>query len=189
MSHPPPVLHMSTLRRAAAVCAAYAAWGVASRAGAQTAPPAPAAPSAADAPAFPPIAPGDSATADAVERLLQVSDAERGYNQAVALSVAAQARSNPAVAAHTGVMRAFIARYASYAAVHDDLVRVYRETYTAAEVQELTRFYASDFGRRLAAKQPLVAARANELLSLRLQAHLPALIEALQADARGNPAP
>jgi hypothetical protein len=115
------------------------------------------------------------------------SDAERAYEQGVALSVAAQTRANPALAAQSDILRAFVARYAGYAAVRADLVRVYRETYTAGEVAELTRFYASDLGRRVGAKLPLVAARSNELLSLRLQEHLPELVEEIQARLRQRP--
>jgi hypothetical protein len=122
-----------------------------------------------------------------VERLLVVSDAERAYNQAVALSVAAQTRANPALAEQADVLRAFVARHASFAAIRADLIRVYRETFTAREVAELTQFYSSDLGRRLGAKLPLATARTNELLSARLQANLPELVELMQARLRQRP--
>lgn len=130
--------------------------------------------------AAPALAAGDSASVAAVERLLVASDAQRSYEQSLALSVAAQARNNPALAAQAGVLRAFMAKYVSYAAVRPDMIRVYRETFTAAEVEELTRFYASDLGKRLNAKLPLVMARSNELMSARVQAHLPELVEMLK---------
>jgi hypothetical protein len=96
--------------------------------------------------ALPVIAPGDSAPVPAVERLLAASDAERAYNQAVALSVAAQTRANPALAEQADVLRAFVARHASFAAIRADLIRVYRETFTAREVAELTQSTARTSG-------------------------------------------
>ncbi len=109
-----------------------------------------------------------------------MSDAERLYNQTVESSIAGQLRNNPGLAAAEPVLRRFMAKYAGYAELKADMVRVYRETFTEAEVQELIRFYQSDFGRRLMTKLPLVMARSNELSAQRLQAHLPELFGMLQ---------
>ncbi len=176
-----PTRRLLTLRVAVAVAGLAASARAAAAQGTNAAPAAPA------AVALPAIAPGDSASVPAVERLLAASDAERAYNQAVALSVAAQTRANPALAEQADVLRAFVARHASYGAIRADLIRVYRETFTAREVAELTQFYSSDLGRRMSAKLPLATARTNELLSARLQANLPELVELIQARLRQRP--
>jgi hypothetical protein len=171
---------------AAAVLVAAGARAADAQAGPRPASPA-AAPSAAAAAGLPAVAPGDSATPAAVEALLAASDAERAYNQAIALSVAAQTRNNPALADQADLLRSFITRFASYAAIRPDIVRAYRETFTAGEVAELTQFYRSDLGRRMSAKLPLMTARTNELLSLRMQEHLPELMEMMQERMRQRP--
>lgn len=135
------------------------------------------------------IAAGDSACPETIERLLAVSEAERSYQRALEMTISAQTRGNPALASSAGVLRAFMARYASYAAVKGDMARVYRETFTEAEVRELIQFYRSDFGRRFMGKLPLVTARSNELMAQRLQAHLPELMTMLQEAARAGGRP
>lgn len=139
------------------------------------------------APAAPAIAAGDSARPETIERLFVVSEAERTYGQALEMSLATQTRNNPALASSAGVLRAFMAKYASYAQVKPDMVRVYRETFTDAEVRELIQFYQSDFGRRFMAKLPLVMTRSNELMAQRLQAHLPELMTMMQASMGAGP--
>ena len=84
-------------------------------------------------------------------------------------------------------LRAFFAKHMSYAVLRADQARVYRETYTDAEVQELARFYGSDIGRRFLAKMPLMMARSQELASQRMQSQLPELMSILQAQMGGRP--
>lgn len=173
----------SALPRVALLAAATLALPAGARAQTRPAPAAPA----------PAIAAGDSARPETIERLFVVSEAERTYNQAIEMSIATQTRNTPALASAGGVLRAFMTRYASYAAVKGDMARVYRETFTDAEVHELIQFYSSDFGRRFMGKLPLVMTRSNELMAQRLQAHLPELAAMLQAQLRdgagGQPPP
>ncbi len=131
-------------------------------------------------PPTPAIAAGDSATPATIDRLLQVSDAERGYQRGVDASIDAQLKANPALRPYADVMRSFAAKYSSYAQLKPDLVQIYRETFSEREVRELITFYQSDFGRRMMAKLPALTARSSELAARRMQAHLPELMRTLQ---------
>ena len=73
-----------------------------------------------------------------------------------------------------------------------EFIRIYRETYTEADMQELIRFYQTDFGKRLMASMPVIMAKSNEVSSQRVQAALPELIAEVQARMSsqvGAPAP
>jgi hypothetical protein len=153
---------------------------------AQAAPPAATRP-ASPAAALPAIAPGDSASAASIERLIAVAYPEQTHQQVSDQTLRTMVSGNPLFAAAEPALRAFLAKHMSYAALRADQMRVYRETYTEAEVQDLTRFYSSDLGRRFLAKMPFVMARSQELASQRMQAQLPELMSILQAQMGGRP--
>jgi hypothetical protein len=111
----------------------------------------------------PPIAAGDSARPASIERLLAVAYPEATHSQLVEQTLRMMVRSNPMFGQAEPALRTFMGKHMSYAALRADQARVFRETYTEGEVQELTKFYASDAGRRFLAKMPAVMARSQEL--------------------------
>jgi hypothetical protein len=177
------------IRRLAALLVAVTAFPLAARA--QGATPAPArvpAPSAAAAtPALPPIAARDSARPESIERLIALAYPEQTHNQVMEQTLRSMARGNPMLATAEPALRTFFAKHMDYATLRADQGRVFRETYTEGEVQELTKFYASDIGRRFLAKMPVVMARSQELAAQRMQANLPELMGILQAQMGGRP--
>lgn len=130
---------------------------------------------------LPPIAPGDSALPATVERLFVVAEMEQLYNQSLETNMAAQIRAQPALVQFEDILRSFMQRHASWHLLKPDIARIYRETYTEADMQELIRFYETDFGQRLMASMPIVMARSTEVSMQRVQAALPELIEEVQA--------
>jgi hypothetical protein len=124
------------LRRLAAACVILVLC-VAARSGeAQTAPVAPA-----------PIAPADSAHPETIEQLLVVADMEHMYAQSMESGIAAQLKANPQLAPYEDILRAFMGKYASYASMKPDFIKIYRATFSEADMQETIRFYQSPFGR------------------------------------------
>jgi hypothetical protein len=112
---------------------------------------------------------------------------EEAHRRALDRMVGAMSRSNPAMAAAASNLRAFYDRHMSYPALRAEQVRAVRETYTAAEVQQLVAFYGSDAGRRIAGKAPLVAERAQERTMARLQALQGELGRVMSAAPTGGP--
>jgi hypothetical protein len=135
------------------------------------------------------IARSDSARPETVERLLQVADVERLYKQSVDATLAAQLKASPQLAPYEDVLRSFMAKYADYASLKPEYVRIYRETFSEAELQETIRFYQSPFGKMLMGKMPALMARTSELTAQRMHAHLPELIAELQARANQSSTP
>ncbi|HET7456739.1 MAG TPA: DUF2059 domain-containing protein [Gemmatimonadaceae bacterium] len=123
-----------------------------------------------------PIAAGDSARPESIERLLQVANMERVYNQGIDAGIEAQLKGAPQLAPYSDVLRAFMMKYNSYAIVKPDLVRVYREAFSEADIQETIRFYQSPFGQRLMSRLPQIMSRSAQLSAARTQEHLPELM-------------
>jgi hypothetical protein len=134
----------------------------------------------------PPIAARDSARPESIERLIAVAYPLQTHEQIMEQTLRTMVRGTPMLAGAEPALRAFLAKHMSYAALRADQARVYREAYTDAEVQDLTRFYASDLGRRFLAKMPAVMARSQELATQRMQAQLPELMGIIQGQMGGG---
>lgn len=160
------------LRRLSAACAFVILCATSGSSEAQTTSPSP-----------PAIAPADSAHPETIEQLLVVADMEHMYAQSMEASITAQLKANPQLAPYEDILRAFMMKYASYASMKPDFIKIYRATFSEADMQETIRFYQSPFGRRLMAKLPALMAQSSEMSAQHVQAHLPELIADIQAKA------
>ncbi|MFH0916572.1 MAG: DUF2059 domain-containing protein [bacterium] len=133
------------------------------------------------------IPPADSARPEAIERLFVAADLERLYVQTIEAGTAAQFRANPALAPYADLLRAFTLRYISYDAMKPDLIRLYRETFSESEVEELIRFYQSDFGRWFTTRMAPLGVRSSEMATERIRVHLPELTAEIMARATAPP--
>jgi hypothetical protein len=104
----------------------------------------------------------DSARPETIERLLVAADYERHYVQTMEAGIAAQLRANPALAPYADILRAHNLRYSSYEALKPDLIRLYRETFSESEAEEIIRFYQSDIGRRFTTRMAALGVRISE---------------------------
>ena len=127
------------------------------------------------------VRPADSARSETIERLLAVTGVERKYSEAADAALANRMTSMPSLSAYGDIIKAFSEKYGNYAAIKADLIRLYRETFSEKEVEELIRFYESDFGSRTLSKLWQLNVRQAQLASDRIQAHLPELTDAILA--------
>ena len=130
-----------------------------------------------------PPAAGDTAASHrrAAERLLEVSGAERMFaGQADAL-LRQQLAAQPQLAPFEDVLRDFYRKHLDYATLKPDLVRLYVETFSEKDLDDMIAFYQTDLGRRMLAKLPEVQAKSIALSQQRLQAALPELMSAVRA--------
>ena len=71
-------------------------------------------------------------------------------------------------------------KHASWEVMKPDLVQVYREFFTEADMRAMIEFYETDFGRRMMAKMPALMARTSELSARRVQEHFPELMAEIE---------
>lgn len=122
----------------------------------------------------------DSARVETVERLLEVTGAERLADSIQSGFMTEMLKGYPAMQRFAPIVRDFVARYGSAAALRQEIVQLYRETFSETELTALLQFYDSDLGQSVMHKLPTVMNRGMRLGTARIQEKLPELIAALQ---------
>ena len=107
----------------------------------------------------------------AIVELLSLTKTEQTMLGAIRAVVDAQAQANPALAPYRDVLLQWAARYMTWDAILPDLLKLYRETFTEAEVRELIAFYRTPTGQKSVEKLPELMERGAEIGMALAQAH------------------
>lgn len=133
-------------------------------------------------------APGPAAShVQAAEQLLAASDAENAMRDGMRRMMDIQAQQNPALASMRDVLEEFFARYMGWERMKPEMVRVYTSTFSESEIRELTAFYRTDIGRKLAERMPEIMARSTEMSQRIVQEHMPELTQMIMERMRTDP--
>ncbi|QIX60266.1 DUF2059 domain-containing protein [Hymenobacter sp. BT18] len=128
------------------------------------------------APAAPATAaPVSASQRKAAESLLEVMQSEKTTNQAIDQMLTLQVEQNPNLKKVEPEMRAFMAKYMSWASLKDEMVQLYAREFTEKELKELTKFYQSSTGQKYVSKQNLLLQSGMQLGQRRVQENLPEL--------------
>lgn len=111
----------------------------------------------------------DPARAKAAEELLVAMKADKTLDDTIAQMLDAQVKQNPAIAKFRPAMEKFFRKYMSWDSLKDEMTALYAEEFTADELAELTRFYKSPVGQKMAEKTPKLAAKGMEIGMARVQ--------------------
>ena len=125
----------------------------------------------------------------ATEALLELMDMESLLTQSVDQMLQVQVQQNPSIAPYQQQdMKAFFAKYMSWASLKDDMVTIYMAEFTELELKALTAFYQTPVGKKTLQRMPALIAKGAEMGQRRVQEHLPELQAAIAAKA-GSAAP
>jgi hypothetical protein len=126
----------------------------------------------------------------ATEALLGLMEMDTLLTQSVDQMLQVQVQQNPAIAPFQQDMKAFFAKYMSWASLKDDMVNIYMAEFTEPELKELTAFYQTPIGKKTVQRMPALMAKGAEMGQKRVQEHLPELQAAIaaKAGAGGSPA-
>lgn len=104
-----------------------------------------------------------------------------------------EAQGSPGFAAFEDVVRDFLRRRVSWEVLKGDYVALYARTFTGAELREMTTFFRSPAGRKLAETQPRLSTEGAAIAERAFQRHAPELermvlqrAEQLQARSPGQ---
>jgi len=111
----------------------------------------------------------------AAEALLNTIYTEASFNQLIDSGLQVQLKQHPELQRFEGDMRDFMRKYLSFNSLKPDLVAAYAREFSEAELVEITRFYQSPAGQKMATKLPTMMAMGMELGQRRMQEHLPEL--------------
>lgn len=99
----------------------------------------------------------------AVLELFKTMGLARQFEASVDEVLDVQVRANPVLAGMRPTMKQFYDRYLSYKSLEEDMVKLYTEAFTEADVKELIKFYKTSVGKKLLAKQGELTKKASEL--------------------------
>lgn len=125
---------------------------------------------------------GDAAPADvppvmdshakAIEEFMLVLKMDKNTDSTIDQMLAMQVQANPQMAVFSDVMRDFLKKHLAFDVVKYDLIKIYRDVFTEAEMRELTAFYQTPIGIKAADKLPMLAAAAAQVEGQRVQANM-----------------
>ncbi|MDP9004800.1 MAG: DUF2059 domain-containing protein [Verrucomicrobiota bacterium] len=115
----------------------------------------------------------------AAESLLSMMNMDAVMGSAIDQMLAMQIKQNPAIAPYEAEMKAFLKKYMSWEGLKDDMIKIYADEFTEAELGELSAFYQTPLGKKTLQKMPTLMAKGAELGQRRVQEHLPELTAAI----------
>ncbi|HEV7587359.1 MAG TPA: DUF2059 domain-containing protein [Longimicrobium sp.] len=108
------------------------------------------------------------------ELALQLLEAMRMPEQiqaSVATAAATQARQNPDLPGLGDVLREFLSRYVTWDAMKDEYAELYAGAFTEEELREMTAFYRTPTGQKLARSTAQLTRLGAELGERTMRAH------------------
>jgi len=125
----------------------------------------------------------------AAESLLSMMNMDAVMGSAIDQMLAMQIKQNPAIAPYETEMKNFLKKYMSWAGLKDDMVKIYADEFTEAELGELSAFYQTPLGKKTLQKMPTLMAKGAELGQRRVQEHLPELTAAIAEKEKSKKKP
>jgi len=119
----------------------------------------------------------------AVDKLIVAMNMEKSHTNSLENLVQAQSRQNPALVAMQPTMREFLNKYMGWDAVKDDMIKIYQESFSEAELGQLVAFYESELGKKTLQQMPVLIGKGMQIAQERMQKHLPELQAALKEAA------
>ena len=92
----------------------------------------------------------------AVDELMDAMHMKQQVEESAERMLKVQAQSMPQIAQYKDVMEAFFDKYINWETVGDEIKKVYKESFTEQEIQDLITFYESDIGQKYAKSMPKI---------------------------------
>jgi hypothetical protein len=126
----------------------------------------------------------------AAEDLLKVTNAEKMMQVTIDQMMSLQLKANPQLEPLKDTMKKFLNKHLSYAALKDDLIKLYMAEFTEAELKEITAFYRTPTGKKALEKMPILMQKGGELGAKRVQENSAELKQMIEEELkRKKPSP
>jgi hypothetical protein len=113
----------------------------------------------------------NTATKKAVEALFESIDYANTYQQTLSRLIEVQIQQQPRLAPYRQIMTDFLNKYISWDAIKDEVIALYSDTFTTAEIKALTAFYSTPLGKKSLKAMPELTAQGAALGQRRVIAH------------------
>ncbi len=120
----------------------------------------------------------------AAEQMLTILDTPNLLKQSIDQMVTIQVQQNPTMAPYEEALREFFGKYMSWDTLKPDLIQLYMDEFSEAELGEINKFYQTPAGKKMVGKLPALMAKAAQLGARRMQEHMPELQATIEAQAK-----
>jgi uncharacterized protein len=114
----------------------------------------------------------DNESVKQAEILLNSIDMNAVLHKTIDQAINMQLQQNPAMSPYKKVLTQFFEKYMSYASMKPFLLKMYGDTFTADELKELNKFYASPIGRKSLQVMPDLMAKDGQYGAQQVQSHM-----------------
>ena len=132
---------------------------------------------------------GSSADTDnhrqAVEKLFELTHMQQKIEVSVGNVLSLQLQQNPALREHGDLLSGFLEKNIGWTGMKDNLVKMYMETFTEQELNEINAFYSTPGGQKLIQRLPELIQQRDRLAMQRIQENIGELEQAI-ADRTGK---
>ncbi|HEU0054942.1 MAG TPA: DUF2059 domain-containing protein [Longimicrobium sp.] len=113
--------------------------------------------------------------------MLDAMQIQQNIDSSIETMLRLQTEANPQLAQFGGVMRDFLRKYMTWESLKDEYALIYARAFSEPELRELTAFYRSPIGRKMATSLPQLMNEGAELGQRRVMEHMPELQQAIMA--------
>ncbi len=124
---------------------------------------------------------GPPATQETVEEFIAAAHLGELFDSSIEAMLKAQIKQSPELGNYEDVMREFFRKYMSFESMKPDLIKLYQNSFSDADLKAALVFYRTPAGQRILARTPQLMADGGALGQQRVQAHLPELMEMIKA--------
>lgn len=125
----------------------------------------------------------DTTSEKEAEKLLNIMGMDQALEQSIYHMLDLELQQNPALAPYKGVMLEFFAKHMSYESLKPDMLKIYSEAFTANELKEINKFYATAAGKKTIEKMPILIAQGGQIGAARVQENIGELQEMIKAES------
>ncbi len=119
----------------------------------------------------------------AVERLFELAGVESVLDQSMAQMMDIQIQANPQLEPFKATIMKFLRKYVSYESIKPEMVKLYTDNFTAAEITEIVAFYETPTGQKAMRKMPELMQQGSLIGLRRVQENTAELQDMLMEDA------
>jgi hypothetical protein len=126
----------------------------------------------------------DQASETEAAKLLDSMDMQTALDRMIDVALDTRISQKPEIAPYRNVMRAFFAKYMSYASLKPQMIAIYANEFSASELAEARAFYATPTGQAFISKMPALMAKGAEMGAQSVKDHIPELQEAIENESK-----
>ena len=116
----------------------------------------------------------------AAEEYTLVLDMEKTMSEGIDQMVDMQIKANPALESKRDGFKKFMTKHMSWSVLREDYLKIYMSEFTEAELKDMTAFYRTPTGKKVAAKQNAIMMKTSQLAQDRMTANMAELMQMMQ---------